>query len=263
MSSALKHVYGNEHIAEKYSVVNGPQIEFGRKFVALIGIKEGNKVLDMGCGTGELTAFIADQVGKEGQVVGVEPDQEKIKLAVRNHCGVTKNLIFTVGSSSIHFPHCNGEYYDIHFSNFVFHWLSTEDKHIFFETAFRCLKPRGRIAIQSHEKHPEIMTEMFEVLLDGKTYKSPSHYVKKAVTESLLKKSGFVIQYSEYVQDDRTFTSLDDFIAWCCASNYVDERKIIPHKKKDFARKFVNKDGTVRLSESSIYQIIAEKQLNT
>ena len=37
-------------------------------------------MLDMGCGTGEITSFIADQVGEEGEVIGVDPDQERIKV---------------------------------------------------------------------------------------------------------------------------------------------------------------------------------------
>ena len=43
----------------------------------------------MGSGTGEMTSIIADQVGEEGQVIGVDPDQERNKVAAQKHRGAT------------------------------------------------------------------------------------------------------------------------------------------------------------------------------
>ena len=43
----------------------------------------------MGSETGEMTSIIADQVGEEGQVIGVDPDQERIKVAAQKHRGAT------------------------------------------------------------------------------------------------------------------------------------------------------------------------------
>lgn len=100
------------------------QIEVGKKIVKQLGIKRGDKLLDMGCGTGEITAFIADLVGKNGQVVEMDPDQERIKVAVQKHikhCDKKRNISFKVGDSASHFPHSNQEHYDIHYSSYVFH----------------------------------------------------------------------------------------------------------------------------------------------
>ena len=36
--------------------------------------KAGDAILDLGCGTGELSAYLAELVGAEGKVVGVDPD---------------------------------------------------------------------------------------------------------------------------------------------------------------------------------------------
>ena len=39
----------------------------------------GDVILDLGCGTGELSAYLAEPVGPEGKVIGVDPDKERGK----------------------------------------------------------------------------------------------------------------------------------------------------------------------------------------
>ena len=43
-------------------------------------LKEGIKVLDVGCGTGAITKGIADLVGQEGQVVGIDTSEDLINI---------------------------------------------------------------------------------------------------------------------------------------------------------------------------------------
>ena len=40
--------------------------------------KAGDVILDLGCGTGELSACLAELVGPEGKIIGVDPDKERI-----------------------------------------------------------------------------------------------------------------------------------------------------------------------------------------
>ena len=56
----------------------------------------GNVILDLGCGTGELSVYLAERVGPEGRVIGVDPDKERIQLARQSH-GHIKNLSFAEG----------------------------------------------------------------------------------------------------------------------------------------------------------------------
>ena len=258
MASSLSKQRDYKNIAEKYTELNAPQVEYGKRLVNLLGLKRGDKVLDMGCGTGELTSFIADQVGEEGEVIGVDPDQERIKVATQKHYGRRRNIKFIVGDSSSHFPHYNKGYYDFHFSNFVFQWLTVRERDVFLNAAYKCLKPGGKIAIFNTDKYPEILTDVPKLLPDHEMNGAPQQYIKKAVAQSVLEKSGFKILLSEYVNGDVEFPSLETFLAWFCASDYIDESKIVPHKKEAFAKKFVKDDGTVYL-ESQLYRIIAKK----
>ena len=67
----------------------------------------GDAILDLGCGTGELSAYLAELVGPEGKVVAVDPDKERILLAKQSY-GEVKNLSFVEGSAS-NFPGIGSE----------------------------------------------------------------------------------------------------------------------------------------------------------
>ncbi|XP_046856008.1 uncharacterized methyltransferase C70.08c-like [Xenia sp. Carnegie-2017] len=142
--------------AESYSKYNNFQLQQGKKFAAKVGVKQDDKILDMGCGTGELTLCIGEIVGEKGRVVGVDPDIGRIHYAIQHNYKVNKNISFQNGDSSSEFVQRNKSFYDIHFSNFSFQWLTLDEKKMFLQTAFECLKPNGTIALQSHEAYPEI-----------------------------------------------------------------------------------------------------------
>ena len=104
----------------------------------------GDAILDLGCGTGELSAYLAELVGPEGKVIGVDPDEQRIKVAKQSY-GKIKNLSFVDGSAS-NISEIFPESFDIIFSNYVLHWIA--DKQEAFSNMFASLKLGGKIAIQ-------------------------------------------------------------------------------------------------------------------
>ncbi len=132
--------------AKAYDELSGPQIGAGSRFIRDLNISLGDKVLDMGCGTGHLTKYIADIVGPDGQAIGIDLDAERIKIAEKKSEEVS-NLQFYLGSSATGFPHDNEPYYDVHISTSVFHWVPHDEKRIYIQKAYQCLKPGGRLAI--------------------------------------------------------------------------------------------------------------------
>ena len=245
-----------------HSQANHPQLQCGERLALTAGTKPGDKIPDMGCGTGELTTSLAKMVGKETPVVGVDPDLERIKLATKQHSSDYQNITFISGDSSSQFPHFDKQYYDIHFSNFVFQWLNTDEKEKFLNTAFRVLKPGGKIAILSHEgDNATVMAlaEKFHHKTNDTMTKTPKYYVSKEATESLLRKAGFTLLYSDYFHYTHTFPTTEDFLAFFYASDYHDETKISQEDKNDLIRRIVNDDGSVTLFDPTVYQIVARK----
>ena len=255
-------VWGTKRNALLYSQSNDFQLHYGKRLAYTAEIIRGDKVLDMGCGTGELTAFLAGIVGKQAPVVGVDPDKERIELAVQKHCVIHENISFVNGDSSSQFPHRGEEYYDVHFSNFVFQWLNPNEKETFLDTAFKSLKPGGKIAIQSHEGLPVNMSEVAHLFVDDDCKAIgtvQSYVVNKSEIETLLRRAGFTLLYSEYFRSCYTYTTPQDFLTFVCASDYYDDTKISQRTKSDLFKRVVNKDGSVTVCEPTIYQIIGKK----
>lgn len=112
--------------------------------VAIAALKEGETVLDLGCGGG-LDCFLArKQVGETGYVYGVDMTPEMIKLARQN---VQKsgydNVEFRLGEIE-HLPLADSSV-DVIISNCVIN-LSLEKEKV-IEEAYRVLKPNGRMVI--------------------------------------------------------------------------------------------------------------------
>ena len=92
----------------------------------------------MGCGTGKLSKVFADLVGPEGQVVAIDPDTERLKIAREKHDA--PNIAY-IEADAEHLP---GVDYDLIFSNFVFHHL--KNKEPVFQQAQKMLKRGGLLA---------------------------------------------------------------------------------------------------------------------
>jgi len=110
--------------------------------VAISKIKEGDIVLDLGCGAGFDCFLASKKVGKTGKVIGVDMTEEMINKAKVNaeKLGI-KNVKFILGE--IEKLPVKDNSIDIIISNCVINL--TPDKTKTFKEAYRVLKTGGRI----------------------------------------------------------------------------------------------------------------------
>jgi ubiquinone/menaquinone biosynthesis C-methylase UbiE len=57
---------------------------YSHQFLSGIGIKPGMSILDVGCGTGNVTCWLAKQVGSSGKVWGIDASEDQINIAKEN-----------------------------------------------------------------------------------------------------------------------------------------------------------------------------------
>ena len=112
--------------------------------VAFSKIKEGDTVLDLGCGAGIDCFLAAKRVGKEGRVIGVDMTEEMIEKAKLNTEKLgAKNIEFILGEIE-NLP-IKDNSIDIIITNCVINL--TPDKVETFKEAYRILKKGGRLYI--------------------------------------------------------------------------------------------------------------------
>ena len=80
----------HEFDGKKYEKASAHQKEWGRKLIAELNLQGTERVLDLGCGDGTLTAQIADLV-PAGEVVGIDASRGMIDVA---RLKARKNLRF-------------------------------------------------------------------------------------------------------------------------------------------------------------------------
>ena len=109
-------------------------------------VKNGNRVLDLGCGTGYFTTILSELVGSEGKVVGVDPDAERIKLANENNARV--NIVYIIGNDQTFLE----DQYDVVFLNHVHPRVECKEKA--FERIYQNLHTEGRFAFLTFDGTP-------------------------------------------------------------------------------------------------------------
>ena len=107
-------------------------------------IKPGDSVLDVGCGTGEVT-ILAKTRAKNGKVYGIDPAPEMITVARKKAARKKLDVDFRIGLiESLPFPDAT---IDVVTSSLMMHHLPEDLKVRGLAEIYRVLKPGGRLLI--------------------------------------------------------------------------------------------------------------------
>lgn len=114
-----------------------------RQVIGMAQVKPGDKVLDVGCGTGDLTLAAQNAAGPTGLACGIDPAPEGIAVAQGKAGRLNSAAKFSVGLiEKIDFPDAA---FDLAISRLVIHHLPDDLKRQGFAEVFRVLKPGGRL----------------------------------------------------------------------------------------------------------------------
>jgi len=256
-------------IAGRYKEASLVQKSASQILFSLLDLKPRETVLDLGCGTGNLTLQIKKITN--GKVVGIDVAEGMIKEAVNNYSD--KGIEFNVSSvDQMNFK----EEFDAIFCNSTFQWFKNPD--IALKNIFSALKPGGRIGIQApgtDDYCPNFVSAINKLTKDERTSETFSYFHNPWLFlnstgeyEELFRGAGFKVafakiesvtsQYSPaqvfevfssgaiagYLNQDNYTTRIDE--------HYIEFFKNVVKEEIDNQK---NKEGLVNLIFNRIYLV--------
>lgn len=139
---------------------------FKRKLIAQAGVREGDRVLDLGCGTGTLSIWLKQAV-PGAPVTGVDADEAVLARARRKalQAGVEVRWQRAMAEE---LPYADGSFERV-VSSLFFHHLQPDEKRVTLRDVYRVLAPGGELHVADWGRPNPLLRPMFYAvqILDG------------------------------------------------------------------------------------------------
>ena len=203
--------------AEEYREASGQQKAWGREIVRKLDLQGGERILDIGCGDGMLTAEMAALV-PGGSVVGIDSSPEMIQLARASYPhSLYQNLSWELKDAGA--LDYEGEF-DVVFSNAVLHWV-TEHQPVIDGIA-RALKTGGKALLQmgGRGNAAGVSESLIAVLRDGNwsdyfvDFHFPYRFHGPEEYRMMVEQAGLECLRVELINKDMAQDGREGFASW-------------------------------------------------
>lgn len=167
--------------------------KYGSSLVELLAPKQGEKILDLGCGTGDLAKTLYEY-GVE--IIGIDKSENMVEQATRKY----QNIKFVVKDATNLDYHSE---FDAVFSNATLHWVLSAFQAL--KGIHQSLKPGGRFVAGFGGKGNvqtitnAIIQQIKENGLDFRKEQFPWYYPSIAEYSTLMEEAGFRVTFAQHL----------------------------------------------------------------
>jgi trans-aconitate 2-methyltransferase len=224
---------------EAYGKSSSAQKKWAEELISKIHIKGYERILDIGCGDGKITAQIASLVPK-GSVIGIDNSTEMVSFAKRQFPPSSNpNLSFQHGDAS---DLRYADEFDLVVSFASLHWVL--DHRPVLLGIKRSLKPGGRLFIQFGGRgNAEGILNVVNKLISGERWRryfedftfkygffGPEEYAE------WLDQSGLLAVRVELVPKDMVQAGIEGLVSWVASTWLPYIERVPPGLQQDFIR---------------------------
>ena len=218
--------------------------KYGNNLIELLAPQQGERILDLGCGTGDLAKKL-DDLGVN--VVGVDHSNNMITEARKKypHISFAVRDVTELGY--------NAEF-DAVFSNATLHWVKQPKQAL--EWIYQCLKQGGRFVTEFGGKGnvqtitDEIIHQLKESGMDDKTEQFPWYYPSIGEYSSLMEEVGLRVTFAQHFDRPTTLDGENGLKNWIemfgshlLESLNEDQKDVIITKVENHLKPILYKEG--------------------
>jgi trans-aconitate 2-methyltransferase len=211
--------------ATSYHELSKPQQAWGQRVLDRIALHGTEHALDVGCGTGRLTAALAHRLPR-GRVIGVDRSESMLETArAWVDAEAPGTALVLADAAALPFSRA----FDVVFSTATFHWV--HDHAALFRSIIAALRPGGRLVAQCggganiallHARAERMMRTRYLPWFDG--WRDPWHFADVESTRRRLAGAGFVeidVSLEEAPTTFPTAREFADFITTVCVRTHL------------------------------------------
>jgi SAM-dependent methyltransferase len=164
-------------------LLRGGERRWRQRLIELAGLRAGESVLDVGCGTGTL-AILAKTLGSARTVWGIDASQEMVARARAKAARAGVDVRFEIGSGqALPFADCA---FDLALSTIMLHHLGRAARRELAAELRRVVRPGGRVLVVDFAKAPANRRRL------ARHFRHGHGHVDSAEVVELLEGAGFV-----------------------------------------------------------------------
>jgi trans-aconitate 2-methyltransferase len=202
---------------------------YGANLLELLDPQPGERILDIGCGTGQLT----EEIARRGALVtGIDYSAEMLADARKNFPALKFVL---ADASSFHFP----EPFDAVFSNAALHWVKDADGSV--ESIAAALRPGGRFVAEfgGHGNIAIVQAALRKVLGPSADDQSPWNFPSIGDYAPLLEHHGLEVRNASLFDRPTPLEGENGLDHWLRMFGQTYLRPLSPECATDVVRQLV------------------------